>query len=55
MSETITYQVDGDGIATLTIDLKDRPMNVITRDPRRQSANADSGLTPSRKRPFLTA
>lgn len=31
MSETITYQVDGDGIATLTIDLKDRPMNVITR------------------------
>ncbi|MBK6798912.1 MAG: enoyl-CoA hydratase/isomerase family protein [Acidobacteria bacterium] len=31
MTETINYQVDGDGIATLTIDLKDRPMNVITR------------------------
>ncbi|MFN0086879.1 MAG: 3-hydroxyacyl-CoA dehydrogenase NAD-binding domain-containing protein [Blastocatellia bacterium] len=28
----IAYQVDADGIATLTIDLKDRPMNVITRE-----------------------
>ena len=31
MSETINYQVDGDSIATLSIDLKDRSMNVITR------------------------
>ena len=30
MSETISYQVDNDGLAMLTIDLKDRPMNVIT-------------------------
>jgi 3-hydroxyacyl-CoA dehydrogenase/enoyl-CoA hydratase/3-hydroxybutyryl-CoA epimerase len=30
MSETITYSVDGEGIATLVIDVKDRPMNVLT-------------------------
>lgn len=30
MAELITYNVDADGVATLTIDLKDRPMNVIT-------------------------
>jgi 3-hydroxyacyl-CoA dehydrogenase/enoyl-CoA hydratase/3-hydroxybutyryl-CoA epimerase len=30
MTELITYNVDADGVATLTIDLKDRPMNVIT-------------------------
>ncbi len=27
---TIDFQVDGDGIATITIDVKDRPMNVLT-------------------------
>ncbi|MDX2030655.1 MAG: 3-hydroxyacyl-CoA dehydrogenase NAD-binding domain-containing protein [Blastocatellia bacterium] len=32
MNNTINWQVDADGIATLTIDLKDRPMNVITRE-----------------------
>lgn len=30
MTELITYNVDTDGVATLAIDLKDRPMNVIT-------------------------
>lgn len=33
---TIDYQVDGDGIATLTIDLKDRSMNVITPEFMRE-------------------
>ncbi|MEJ2603147.1 MAG: 3-hydroxyacyl-CoA dehydrogenase NAD-binding domain-containing protein [Gammaproteobacteria bacterium] len=28
--KTIDFQVDGDGIATITIDVKDRPMNVLT-------------------------
>jgi len=28
--KTIDFQVDGDGIATITIDIKDRPMNVLT-------------------------
>ena len=28
--KTINYEVDADGIALLTIDVKDRPMNVIT-------------------------
>ncbi len=31
MSEIITCKLESDGIATLIIDLKDRPMNVITR------------------------
>lgn len=30
MNNTIKYAVDGDGIATLTIDLPDMPMNVLT-------------------------
>jgi len=28
--ETITFDIDKDGIATLTVDVKDKPMNVIT-------------------------
>ena len=30
MSNTFSYEVDGDGIATVVIDLKDRSMNVAT-------------------------
>ena len=32
MSSTVTMDVDHDGIAVLTIDVKDKPMNVITAD-----------------------
>ena len=32
MSNTITYSVDTDGIATVVIDVKDRSMNVATRE-----------------------
>ena len=28
--QTITYQVDADGVAIVTVDVKDKPMNVIT-------------------------
>ena len=30
MNNTIKYTVDSDGIATLVIDLPDKPMNVLT-------------------------
>ena len=32
MSENIKINIDSDGIAILEIDVKDRPMNVITAD-----------------------
>lgn len=28
--KTIDYQIDKDGIAILTLDVKDKPMNVMT-------------------------
>ena len=31
MSETINFDLDGDGIATLTIDLPEATMNVVDR------------------------
>ena len=30
MGETISFQIDDDGVATLVLDIKDRPMNLLT-------------------------
>jgi len=38
MTQNIRYSVDGDGIATLLIDVADRPMNVITPGFRKDLA-----------------
>ena len=30
--ETITFEIDNDGVALVTVDVKDKPMNVITNE-----------------------
>ncbi len=38
--KTIDFQVDGDGIATIIIDIKDRPMNVLTPEFMKELAES---------------
>ena len=45
--KTIDYQVDKDGIVILTLDVKDKPMNVMTPEFQLEVQHPSLGMIPS--------